>query len=137
MSLLEMEKEKRYDLVVAADGQSSRTRRLAFGREVSEAAFKTLSIHGAYFSLPRIDSEGTLAKGHLAPESRMIMTRSGDRPVTDVFLFTMTESQKLRASYKDSLEEQKKVFMEVFRRYRLAVRALSLRYQHLTGLLRA
>ncbi|KAJ5907836.1 hypothetical protein N7495_000518 [Penicillium taxi] len=105
----------RYDLVVAADGQGSRTRRLAFGKEVSDAAFKTLGVHGGYFSIPRIQSEGSLARGHLAPGSRMIITRTSDRPVTGVLLFTTSTSPELRASYKKSIEEQKEAFSDIFR----------------------
>ncbi|KAJ5370596.1 uncharacterized protein N7496_006688 [Penicillium cataractarum] len=105
---------QRYDLVIGADGQHSRTRQLAFGREVSDAAFKSLGIHGAYFSIPRIDGEGTLARGHLAPGRKMIMTRTSDRPVTGALLFTMKESPKLKASYKKSLKTQKEAFVEAF-----------------------
>lgn len=108
-------RKQRYDLVIAADGQSSRTRRLAFGPEISDAAFKSLGIHGAYFSIPRIDGEGTLARGHLAPGRKMIITRTSDRPVTGALLFTMKESPGLKASYRESLENQKEAFVEVFK----------------------
>ncbi|KAJ9482125.1 hypothetical protein VN97_g11322 [Penicillium thymicola] len=107
--------KKRYDLVVAADGQGSRTRRLAFGQEVSDAAFKSLGVHAAYYSIPRIEGEGSLARGHLAPGRRMMITRTSDRPVTGVLLFTMKESSRLKASYQKSLEEQKEAFVEMFR----------------------
>lgn len=108
-------KKQGFDLVVAADGQGSRTRRLAFGEEVSDAAFKSLGIHGAYFSIPRIESEGSLARGHLAPGRRMIMTRTSDRPVTGVLLFAMEQSNRLRASYKEPQEAQKQAFSETFK----------------------
>lgn len=104
-----------FDLVVAADGQGSRTRRLAFGEDISDAAFKSLGIHGAYFSIPRAEGEGSLARGHLAPGRRMIMTRTSDRPVTGVLLFAMEQSGRLRASYKGSQEAQKKAFLETFK----------------------
>lgn len=104
---------KRYDLVVAADGQGSRIRQLAFGQEVSDAAFKSLGIHSAYFSMPRVKGEGSLAKGHLAPGRRMIVTRTSDRPVTGVLLFTMREL--LKGCYTGSLEYQKEAFAEAFK----------------------
>ena len=107
-------RKDRFDLVVGADGQGSRTRQLAFGRQVSNQAFKSLGIHAAYFSIPRMEDEGTLARGHLAPGRRMIMTRTSDRPVTGVLLFAMRESPKLKASYKESLESQKEAFAEMF-----------------------
>lgn len=108
-------RKQRYDLVIGADGQNSRTRQLAFGQEVSDAAFKSLGIHGAYFSIPRIDGEGTLARGHLAPGRKMIITRTSDRPVTGALLFTMEESSRLKASYKESLQNQREAFVEVFK----------------------
>jgi 2-polyprenyl-6-methoxyphenol hydroxylase-like FAD-dependent oxidoreductase len=103
-----------YDLIVAADGQASHTRRLAFGREVSDAAFKSLGIHGAYFDMPRIDDEGTLAKGHLSPKSTMVVTRPSGRPVTGVLAFTTRPPPGLKASYKESLDKQKEAFVKVF-----------------------
>lgn len=103
-----------FDLVVGADGQGSRTRRLAFGEEVSKASFHSWGIHGAYFSMPRIESEGTLARGHIASGRRMIMTRPGGRPVTGCLLFAVDRSGQLNASYKESLESQKKTFAEKF-----------------------
>lgn len=104
---------KSFDLVVAADGQGSRTRQLAFGQKVSDAAFKSLGIHSAYFSIPRIKGEGSLAKVHLAPGRRMILTRTSDRPVTGVLLFTMRESPK--GYYSKSLKHQKEAFTEAFK----------------------
>jgi 2-polyprenyl-6-methoxyphenol hydroxylase-like FAD-dependent oxidoreductase len=108
-------RKEHYDLVVAADGQGSRTRQLAFGREVSDASFKSLGIHAAYFSIPRAEGEATLAKGHFAPGRRMIITRTSDRPVTGVLLFTMIKSSKLKECYKEGPENQKEVFAETFK----------------------
>ena len=107
--------KKRYDLVVAADGQGSRTRRLAFGREASDTAFKSLGVHAAYFSIPRIEGEGNLAKAYSAPGSRLIVTRTGDRPVTQVLLFAMKDAERLKKSYKEPIERQKEAFAETFK----------------------
>lgn len=103
-----------YDLVVGADGQGSQTRRLAFGQEVSDAAFTSLGIHGAYYSIPRIEGEGTLAKGHIAPGKRLAFARTNDRPVTGVVLFKMTDSLQLKESYNKSPEHQKEAFSKEF-----------------------
>lgn len=108
--------KRHYDLIVAADGQASHTRRLAFGREVSDAAFKSLGIHGAYFDMPRVNDEGTLAQGHLSPNNIMIVTRPSGRPVTGVLAFTTKPSPELKESYKQSLEKQKEAFTEVFQK---------------------
>lgn len=108
-------RKERYDLVIAADGQGSRTRQLAFGSDISDSAFKSLGIHAAYFSMPRVDGEGTLARGHLAPGRRMIMTRTSDRPVTGTLLFTTKQSPELKNSYKESLQSQKEAFSQAFK----------------------
>lgn len=108
-------REHRYDLVIGADGQYSRTRRLAFGQDVSDAAFKSLGVHGAHFSIPRVDGEGTLARGHLAPGKKMIFTRTSDRPVTGALLYTMKATPRMKASYKESVKSQREAFVEAFK----------------------
>ncbi|XXG96151.1 hypothetical protein Hte_002430 [Hypoxylon texense] len=106
--------QKRYDLVVAADGQSSKTRRLAFGQGVSDAAWKSLGVQAAYFSIPRIEGEGGLARSFNALGRRLIITRTSDRPVTQVLWFTMGDGEKLKKSYKESIEKQKEAFADAF-----------------------
>lgn len=106
---------KNFDLVVAADGQGSKTRSLAFGSEASKNAFKSLGVHGAYFSVPRIEGEETLAKGHLVSGKRMIITRTSGRSETGVLLYTMAESLKLKSCYAQSVDIQKKAFAEIFK----------------------
>ncbi|CAO2650550.1 Nn.00g018420.m01.CDS01 [Neocucurbitaria sp. VM-36] len=110
--------KKRYDLVVAADGQGSRTRRLAFGEETSAEAFKPIGVHAAYFNIPRLSTEDSLARIHFAPGSRMVMTRTGDRPVTQVYFFLMKDKQRhemMRKTYKESLEKQKDAWTQIYR----------------------
>jgi len=107
--------KERYDLVVAADGQSSRTRRLAFGTEENDAAFKSLGVYAAYYSIPRVEGEGSLAKAYIAVGGRMVFTRNSDRPMTQVLLFTMKDMDKMRAAYNESLEIQKQAVAENFK----------------------
>ena len=106
---------KRFDLVVGADGQGSRTRRLAFGQEASDAAFSSLGIHGAYFSLPRIEGEEGNAKVFNAPGSKMLLSRTSNRPVTQFLLYTMSDADILRSSYRQPIEKQREAFAEAFR----------------------
>jgi 2-polyprenyl-6-methoxyphenol hydroxylase-like FAD-dependent oxidoreductase len=107
--------KRRYDLVVGADGQGSKTRSLAFGQEISTAAFNPSGLHAAYYSIPRIDGEGEHARAYSAAGSRLIITRTGDRPVTQVMLFTTKNAERLRRTYKEQTEKQKQAFAEVFR----------------------
>ena len=104
----------RYDLVVAADGQGSRTRRLAWGVEASAAAFHSLGIHTAYFSIPRAEGEGGMAKWFNASESRAVLIRNGDRPMTQVYLFARNNAELFRQAYKEPLAKQKDAFRKAY-----------------------
>jgi 2-polyprenyl-6-methoxyphenol hydroxylase-like FAD-dependent oxidoreductase len=107
--------KRRYDIVVGADGQGSLTRRLAFGQAVSDGAFKSLGTQAAFYSIPRVDGEGEIAKAYIAPGRRGIMTRTGDRPVTQVFLFSMSNTEKLKKVMRAPVEKQKEAWAETFR----------------------
>jgi 2-polyprenyl-6-methoxyphenol hydroxylase-like FAD-dependent oxidoreductase len=109
---------KHYDLVVAADGQASRTRRLAFGEETSAASFKSLGIHAAYYNIPRLEREDSLARIFFASDSRMIITRTGDRPKTQVYFFLMKDKQRaarLRDVHKQPIAEQKVAWTDLYK----------------------
>lgn len=107
--------EDRYDLVIGADGQRSRTRHLAFGREVSDASFNSLGIHGAYFSIPHTDKDGNFAQFYLAPGSRWAIARPSNESATGILLYTTTQSENIKASYGQSVKNQKAAFAEVFK----------------------
>jgi 2-polyprenyl-6-methoxyphenol hydroxylase-like FAD-dependent oxidoreductase len=106
-----------FDLVVAADGQNSRTRRMAFGDDINTKSFRPLGVHAAYFNVPRIPSDHTDAKIYFAPGSRMVMTRTGDRDVTQVYLFIMKDKPRhelFKSIHKQSLAQQKDAWIDVF-----------------------
>ncbi|KAF1963698.1 oxidoreductase [Byssothecium circinans] len=99
---------KTYDLVIGADGLNSKTRRLAFGT-ASTTAFKSLGIHSAYYSIPRLSTEGSLARGYIT-QNRFLLTRTSDRPVTGVYLFSTSDFDGIRESYKLPIKQQKAVW---------------------------
>lgn len=104
-----------FDLIVGADGQGSKVRRLAFGQEISDEAFKPLNIYAAFYSVPRIDSMGDFGKSYLAPGHRAIMTRTGDRSQTQVFLLSMTNLERIKASNQETVDTQKKLWSDTFK----------------------
>ncbi|CAA9958342.1 Aromatic-ring hydroxylase [Pyrenophora teres f. maculata] len=109
---------KTYDLVVAADGQGSRTRRLAFGEEVETSSFKSLNIHAAYYNVPRLPTEDSLARLYLPSRNRGIMTRTGNKPITQVYLFLFKDAQrgaKMCSVHRQPLDEQKAAWTEHFK----------------------
>jgi 2-polyprenyl-6-methoxyphenol hydroxylase-like FAD-dependent oxidoreductase len=108
---------KTFDLVVAADGQGSRTRKLAFGEATNKDSFKSLNIHAAYFNIPRLPHEDSLARIYFAPRTRMIMTRTGDRPVTQLYFFLLRDLQraeKMKGVHKLPLDEQKDAWAQIY-----------------------
>ncbi|EUC33411.1 hypothetical protein COCCADRAFT_96159 [Bipolaris zeicola 26-R-13] len=107
-----------YNLIVAADGQNSRTRRLVFGEAVNTSAYTSLNTHAAFFPIPRSPNETSLARMYSSPENRLTMTRSGDRPETQVYLIQMANAHRtpvLKAAQKLPVKEQKKVWAELYR----------------------
>lgn len=111
----------KFDLVVGADGQGSRTRRLVFGEEASKAAFHSLGVYSALFTIPRdaaVEGDAHVAKMYHVPGKRTLATRTGSRPVTQVALSTMRPSQNLIETMGKGLagiEEQKHAWEDLFR----------------------
>jgi 2-polyprenyl-6-methoxyphenol hydroxylase-like FAD-dependent oxidoreductase len=106
-----------YDLVVAADGQNSRTRRIAYGEEASKKGFRSIGVHAAYFEIPRMEFDNNDARIFFASKSRMIMTRSGDRSKTQVYFFLMKDKErheKMKGVHKQPLAQQKEAWAEIY-----------------------
>ncbi|RYP55224.1 hypothetical protein DL769_010221 [Monosporascus sp. CRB-8-3] len=105
----------RYDLVIGADGQSSRTRQQVFGKETSDAAFKSLGVHFAFYSIPRDPTDKCdVSTFYQAPEGRTILTRPSKPTITGVYLMTTKETDELKASLKQPVEKQKEVWAKLF-----------------------
>ncbi|ENI08615.1 hypothetical protein COCC4DRAFT_129544 [Bipolaris maydis ATCC 48331] len=107
-----------YNLIVAADGQNSRTRRLVFGEAANTAAYTSLNTHAAFYHIPRSPRETSLARMYFSPENRLTMTRSGDRPETQVYLIQLQNAQRtpvLKAAQKLPVREQKEVWADLYR----------------------
>lgn len=66
-----------YDLVVGADGMSSKTRQLLFEEPDSErdSDYDFLGQYQAYFSIPSVPSDGPLWQNHQSPGGRTICMR--------------------------------------------------------------
>ncbi|KAI0846186.1 FAD/NAD(P)-binding domain-containing protein [Daldinia vernicosa] len=107
---------RRYDVVVGADGQWSRTRRMMFGEEAGIDMFKRLNVYVAYFTIPKEPGDDDLARFFHAGKGRGIATRTGDRPYTQVYLMVRTDSEEVRRGIeRQSVEEQKETFDKIFR----------------------
>jgi 2-polyprenyl-6-methoxyphenol hydroxylase-like FAD-dependent oxidoreductase len=108
----------KYDLVVAADGQNSRTRRMAFGDEINTKCFRSIGVHAAYFDIPRKDFSDNDARIFFGSNSRMVMTRSGDRTKTQVYFFIMKDQarhERMKSVHKLPIDQQKEAWAEIYR----------------------
>lgn len=102
----------RYDLVIGADGQQSRTRQQMFGKEASDASFKFIGVYAAFYSIPPKPYDADFAKSMHIPGGRLIMTRPSKPDLTGVYLLSLpgpgTQSEKLEASLREPVEKQSK-----------------------------
>lgn len=108
----------RYDLVVGADGQWSRTRRMMLGLKAGHAdgLHPVEGLYIAYFTLRRPMQEGETytATSYLAPGKRGIMTRRHSPHEIQVMLSCKTDSDRLKTSQRGNVEEEKQAFAEIF-----------------------
>ncbi|KAI0201664.1 FAD/NAD(P)-binding domain-containing protein [Astrocystis sublimbata] len=97
-------RQETYDLVVGADGQSSRTRRMIL--DDSEARFHSLNLFTAHYLLPRGADDNEWMNVHLMPGKRAIFTRSAqlDKP-TQVYLAVQTDRAQDRYGVASAVTE--------------------------------
>ena len=105
--------ERRFDLVIGADGMHSNVRRLAFGPE--ESMRRPLGGYLAVYSMPPVFGLGNNMLGHLSVDKLLGaygVHQTGQERAT--FLFRT--AQELRYDYRDK-EEQKALLVKEFRDY--------------------
>lgn len=114
---------ERYDLLVGADGQWSRTRRMMLGVEAGSSGFQQADglhpVEGlffAYFTVRRPIEEGEdyIATAYLAPGRRGLLTRRHSPHEMQVMFSCKTDSERLRSSQRGDVEEEKAAFAEIF-----------------------
>lgn len=108
-----------YDLVVGADGQSSRTRRLMLGPSEKDP-FVPFNLHTALFTVPREQTDDNYATICLLPRQRLMMTRTDNPHTSQVYLGMVPQDKEtdrllLEAQKNRNLEEQKRIWIEMFR----------------------
>lgn len=112
--------EKReYDLVVGADGLQSLTRKMAWGAEDDEARLNRIGAYGAFFSMPKGETDDMWRRWYHASGRRNIMVRPSDQPDrTTVFMIVVNDTDsRFRDTAKpgnNSVAEQKALLGEYF-----------------------
>lgn len=108
--------DENYDLVVGADGQNSRTRRMMPGADATDP-FTSLGVLMAYYTIPRAEADSNYASIHHMPDRRVVATRADNPKTVQCALAILTSSphaHKIKAVMKGPVAEQRKVWAEVF-----------------------
>jgi 2-polyprenyl-6-methoxyphenol hydroxylase-like FAD-dependent oxidoreductase len=99
--------QKAYDLVIAADGIRSKTRRLMFN---DESVFKYMGVCVAYLTIPRTETDTNWARWYTADKSRLLLLRPDSKGTTRAsvfFLYPQADFEKLDPPDRKQLVIQK------------------------------
>lgn len=109
-------KTERFDLLIGADGQGSRTRRMMLGPGVQDP-FYPLGVYTAYFTIPQPIQEGERydATMYMAPGGRMLFTRRHNPHTVQGYVTCVTDSERLKNCPKGDVDEEKSALAELFR----------------------
>lgn len=78
-------REDDFDLVVGADGQGSRTRRMAWGPDADDP-FNSLRTYMAYYTVPKTETDPNTFRWLTLPGRRAVMTRVDNPKTLQVYL---------------------------------------------------
>ncbi|KAI1842505.1 hypothetical protein JX266_011259 [Neoarthrinium moseri] len=109
-----------FDLVVGADGQWSRTRRLMHKSETNASSDSIHIIPDLYFAYytmrrPMENGEQYAATSYMAPGKRGIMTRRHSPGDLQVMLSCRNSSAQMRNARRGSVTEEKAALADIFR----------------------
>lgn len=107
----------RFDLLVGADGQGSRTRRMMLGTDAPDALYPLKDNYMGYFTIPRPIEKGEdyIATIYMAPASRCIMVRRHSPTAIQVYLICTSDSERLKNARPGDTDEEKAAFTEIFK----------------------
>ncbi|KIV99660.1 uncharacterized protein PV09_08715 [Verruconis gallopava] len=109
-------REDEFDLVVGAEGQGSRLRKMMIGEDAESKALTPLGGYVAYFRIPKDMQPGEdfRAKWYLATNSRFVMTRRHNDREMQVYLICTSRADEIDKSYRRGISEEKKAYRKVF-----------------------
>lgn len=108
-------KTDRFDLLVGADGQGSRTRKMMLGSNTADAFYPLEGVYVAYFTIPRPVQQGEeyIATLYMAPGSRGVMTRRHSPDEIQIYIGYTADPKRPNTALRDA-KEQKAVLREIF-----------------------
>ncbi|OBT63175.1 hypothetical protein VE03_07854 [Pseudogymnoascus sp. 23342-1-I1] len=108
----------RYDLLIGADGQGSRTRKMMLGPGAADA-FVPIGDgeYIAYFTIPRPMREGEeyLGTFYIATGNRWVLTRRSNAKEMQIYLACKLDAGRLKAARQEGVEEEKEALAEIFK----------------------
>ncbi|KAL0481801.1 hypothetical protein AKO1_012414 [Acrasis kona] len=102
--------KRNFDVIVGADGQSSKVRRLTFGKE--DSSFHPLGLYCCYFTVPYEPADGTYSRWFNAPKGRAIWLRPDGKQKSSRALFMI--SCKPNGLEKLDVASQKQEIQKIF-----------------------
>lgn len=106
-----------FDLLVGADGQGSRTRKMMNGPNAADAFVPLSGRYISYFTIPRRMQEGEdySATMYFGTENRILMTRRSSPHEIQAYLMCTTDSERFHNARRAGGMEEKKAVAEIFR----------------------
>ena len=103
----------RFDLVVGADGQGSRTRKMILGSHDPDP-FHYLGLYISYFTIPRREEDEYVSTLYNVPRKRFVFTRRHDEDTMQAYLGICGTEAELKELGEGDVAEQKKAYAEKF-----------------------
>lgn len=102
-----------FDLVVGADGQGSRTRRMILGPNAPDP-FHYLGLYIAYFTIPREEGDDYVSTLYNLPGKRFVFSRRHAEDTIQAYLAICGTEEKLDNLSTGDVEDQKKSWAKIF-----------------------
>jgi 2-polyprenyl-6-methoxyphenol hydroxylase-like FAD-dependent oxidoreductase len=103
----------RFDLVVGADGQGSRTRKMILGSHDPDP-FHYLGLYISYFTISRREEDEYVSTLYNVPRKRFVFTRRHDEDTMQAYLGICGTEAELKELGEGDVAEQKKAYAEKF-----------------------
>ncbi|KAK6214661.1 hypothetical protein LQW54_004169 [Pestalotiopsis sp. IQ-011] len=109
-------REDQFDLLVGADGQGSRTRKMMFGADTNDT-YHSLDVSIGYYTVPRPISPGEqyYLSAYFAPGKRFVFTRRSDPHLMQVYLACKSDANRMKNVRKGDVEGEKESLTDIFR----------------------
>ncbi|GAM83056.1 hypothetical protein ANO11243_010420 [Dothideomycetidae sp. 11243] len=107
---------ERFDLVVGADGQGSRTRRMMLGPDGKDGFVPLGGSYIGYFTMsqPMRKGDDYNASMYIGTGGRCMMTRRHNTTHLQVYLMCSTQSEDLRRAHRKDVEGEKAALTDIF-----------------------